>query len=290
MVQQHCIAFPQEPIDRRILDSLFGLNAAHAILVLLTPLTGWLYHIDSDNIYHRGPLFWLSVLVTGLLLLASLELLIVHRQRIGRKNFYTLVLFLLPPIAAIVLQVAFYGMSFVLTSVVVSFLIVLLNIQDQDIYTDYLTGINNRKKFDLYLQQKIDSSREGKTFSAIMLDLNGFKPINDVLGHDIGDEALRTVTKLFCSCIGETDFIARIGGDEFCIISDIANEPELAQLAEKINGCLAEFNDTNARPYKLSVSMGCAVYNQEAGMTLVDFKRHIDSLMYLSKKKHLAKN
>jgi len=181
-------------------------------------------------------------------------------------------------------------MSFVLTSAVVSFLIVLLNIQDQDIYTDYLTGINNRKKFDLYLQQKIDSSREGKTFSAIMLDLNGFKPINDVLGHDIGDEALRTVTKLFCSCIGETDFIARIGGDEFCILSDIANEPELAQLAEKINGCLAEFNDTNARPYKLSVSMGCAVYNQEAGMTLVDFKRHIDSLMYLSKKKHLAKN
>jgi diguanylate cyclase (GGDEF)-like protein len=117
----------------------------------------------------------------------------------------------------------------------------------------------------------------------MMLDLNNFKPINDVLGHDVGDEALRTAARLFCSCIGETDFIARIGGDEFCIISDIVSEYELAQLSERIRMCLLQFNETNSHPYRLSVSMGYAVYDREAGMTLAEFKRHIDSLMYSSK-------
>ncbi len=283
VVYVHSIVLPQEPVDRRVLGFLFALYAVHVFLILSTPFTGWLYYIDSSNVYHRGPLFWVSVLIIGLILLVSLVFLLVHRQRIERGNFRTLALFIVPPVTGIALQYALYGMSFVLPSVVISFLIVLLNLQDQDIYTDYLTGINNRKKFDLYLQQMIDLSREGKTFSAIMMDLDDFKAINDVYGHDTGDDSLRTAARLFSSCIGETDFIARIGGDEFCIISDIASEAELVELAERIKNCLAEFNETNSRPYKLSVSMGYAVYDLEGGMTLAEFKRLIDSLMYSNK-------
>ena len=229
----------------------------------------------------------MSVLLIAIILLASIVFLLLHRQKIGQGNLRTLMLFVLPPVSGIALQWMFYGLSLVFPSLAISFLIVLLNLQVQDMYTDYLTGINNRKKFDLYLQQKIEASRDGKTFSAIMMDLNDFKSINDVYGHHVGDAALQAAAKLFRSCIRETDFIARIGGDEFCIITDITSKPQLRKLVERINKSLAEFNESNSRPYKLSVSMGYAVYDPESGVTLEEFKRHIDSLMYT--RKHSAK-
>jgi len=283
----HSIVFPQKPLDRRIVAFLLVIYAVHLFLMLSTPFTGWLYCIDSDNVYHRGPLFWVSVLLIAIILLASIVFLLLHRQKIGQGNLRTLMLFVLPPVSGIALQWMFYGLSLVFPSLAISFLIVLLNLQVQDMYTDYLTGINNRKKFDLYLQQKIEASRDGKTFSAIMMDLNDFKSINDVYGHHVGDAALQAAAKLFRSCIRETDFIARIGGDEFCIITDITSKPQLRKLVERINKSLAEFNESNSRPYKLSVSMGYAVYDPESGVTLEEFKRHIDSLMYT--RKHSAK-
>lgn len=68
-----------------------------------------------------------------------------------------------------------------LNSVVLSSLIVSLNIQNQNIHIDYLTGVHNRKKLKIYLKKKISKSSENKTFSAIMIDLDNFKSINKQL-------------------------------------------------------------------------------------------------------------
>ncbi len=288
LLYAYSIVFPKKRIDIRLLAFVLGINAVNVVMVILTQFTGWLYYFSSNNIYHRGPIFWLSVLITVIIILGSLGFLMVNRKRIDEKYYYTLLFFLFPPLMGIFLQVAFYGMSLVLNSVVVSFLVVFLNIQNHNIYTDYLTGINNRKKLDLYMQQRIDSSSEGKTFSAILLDLNNFKSINDVYGHYMGDDALRTSVKLFCTCLVKTDFIARIGGDEFCIISDTSSKRELKKLAGKINRCFAKYNESKIRPYRLTVSMGYAVYDHQSRMTMAEFQKHIDTLMYYSK--HAKRN
>ncbi|MDD2216002.1 MAG: GGDEF domain-containing protein, partial [Eubacteriales bacterium] len=175
-------------------------------------------------------------------------------------------------------------LSLILNSVVISILIAFLYIQNQDMHTDFLTGVNNRKKLEAYLKKKINKSNENKTFSAILLDINNFKSINDTFGHDMGDDALETAVKLLKSCLRSTDFIARFGGDEFVIILDVSNKDDLEVTVCRINSCVGEFNQSNSKPYKLGFSMGYAVYDYHSHMNIKEFKKQIDILMYQNKR------
>jgi GGDEF domain-containing protein len=81
--------------------------------------------------------------------------------------------------------------------------------------SDSLTGLPNRRALDEHLDEEIKrSKRSGKPFSVVMMDLDGFKRINDTLGHEGGDDVLRTISKAFQKALRATDFLARYGGDE----------------------------------------------------------------------------
>ena len=216
----HFQVFSEERKTRQLYYPLFAINAINAAILVLSQFFGWYYYIDSDNIYHRGPLFLLPAFITVTLILVAFVMTVKHRKRLEKKHFLSLVFFAFPPFVCIILQIIFYGMSLMLNSVVFSLLVVFLNIQNRSVYTDYLTGVNNRKKLDTYLKKKVSASTEDKSFSAILIDLNNFKSINDNFGHDMGDNALETAANLLKSCLRSNDFIARYGGDEFCIILD----------------------------------------------------------------------
>lgn len=171
-----------------------------------------------------------------------------------------------------------------LNCVVLSLLIVFLNIQNQSIDTDYLTGVYNRKKLETYIKGKVSRSSENKTFSAILLDLNNFKAINDTFGHDVGDNVLETSAKLLKSSIRSNDFLARFGGDEFCIILDVSDRTNLEATVSRINDCIEKYNESCDHPYKISFSMGYAVYDYNSGMKVEEFQKQIDTLMYENKR------
>ena len=108
------------------------------------------------------------------------------------------------------------------------------------------------------------SNRE-KVFSAILIDINNFKYINDTYGHNIGDSALEAAAKLLKSCLRTSDFIARYGGDEFCIIPDISNKNDLEAL---ICGLITALkNITSLNPILTSLSsvwvMQCMTTNHK---------------------------
>lgn len=280
----HDQVFQEEEKTRRLYYPLFAINFINAVLIVVLQSYQKFYYIDSDNIYHRGPFFLISVLLVVILMIVAFVLVIVNRKKIEKKHYFSLMFFSVPPFVCIILQVAFYGISLILNSVVLSFLIIFLNIQNDTIYTDYLTGVNNRKKLELYLRRKIRTSTENNTFSAVMIDLNGFKFINDTFGHDMGDNALEVSAKLFNSCLKSTDFIARFGGDEFCMILDVSDRSVLEEIVCRINRTIKEYNESGVRPYKISVSMGYAVYDYHSSMTMEEFQKHIDILMYENKK------
>lgn len=287
LLYAHYQVFKDAEKTKRLYKPLIAINIAHGIMVILSQFYGWFYYIDSFNIYHRGPLFWLTASFTIVMLLATFVLIIVNRKKIDRKHFFSLAFFAVPPFLCIVIQLTFYGISIMLNSVVLSLFIVFLNIQNHSIYIDFLTGVNNRKKLEIYLKGKINSCIESKTFSAIMIDLNNFKSINDTFGHDVGDNALQISAKLLNSCLRTNDFIGRFGGDEFVIVLDICNRIDLEEVVSRINYSVEKFNETSHKPFKISFSMGYAVYNYNSQMKIDEFLKHIDMLMY--EDKHASK-
>ena len=283
LLYAHGEVFQDIKKTRRLYYPIIVINVVHAFMVVLSQFYGWFYYIDSNNIYYRGPLYWLTALITILMLVISFVFIVANRKKIDKKHYLSLVFFVVTPSVGIVLQMLFYGISLILNSSVLSMLVLFLNIQNHSIYIDFLTGVYNRKKLEIYLKEKINASSVNKTFSAIMVDLNHFKSINDNFGHDVGDEALQIAAKLLNSCLRTNDFIARYGGDEFVIVLDVDNSTDLEEVINRINNSAKLYSKSNSRPFNLSFSMGYAVYNNSSNMRIEEFLKRIDMLMYENK-------
>jgi len=139
---------------KRLFYPLVAIDFIHAFMVILSQFYGWLYYIDSNNIYYRGPFYWFTSLITIVMILISLILILINHKKIEKKHFLSLILFVAIQFMGIILQLTFYGISIMLNCVGLSLLIVFLNIQNSSIYNDFLTGVNNRKKLEIYLKDK----------------------------------------------------------------------------------------------------------------------------------------
>ena len=130
--------------------------------------------------------------------------------------------------------------------------------------TDEMTGLLNRRGFELELSRALARARrQDETGLLLMCDLNHFKAINDTYGHPAGDAILRAVGKVLKRNTRESDYVARVGGDEFAVIMTHASLPQSEQLAEKlsalVNGMTVPWQDTNLA---VSAGFGAVTYNR----------------------------
>ncbi len=148
---------------------------------------------------------------------------------------------------------------------------------------DILTNLPNRRYFvdmikvleELYREQKRD-------FAIHFIDLDGFKEINDTMGHDTGDVVLTEIGNKLQTCILDSDFVARIGGDEFVIVqADIVSEEQAVEQKEKILALFEEPVYLNEEPARLGASIGYAFYSRVNSIT--DLLRMADRNMYEDK-------
>lgn len=274
---------------RRLVGVFSAPFALNALLTILSLNTGWYYYIDSGNIYHRGPFFIISVVINQVIMVSAFLLLIVNRKRMERKYFYALMSMGLLPALCVVLQVTIYGISFTLNGMAVSMVVAYMNIQDKRMNVDYLTGAFNRQQLDYLIEDKIRRSSRSRSFSAILLDMDNFKTINDNFGHCVGDDALRATAAILKDCIRRNDFLARFGGDEFYLILDITETEMLLEIVERINRCIRVYNKSSGKPYQLSLSMGYSTYDVRSGMSAEEFQAQIDRLMYFNKEQNKAR-
>lgn len=130
-------------------------------------------------------------------------------------------------------------------------------------YHDTLTGLPNRSLLLDRMRQALARSRRNQSRLAILFfDLDGFKQINDTLGHDAGDEVLQEVARRLSSIVREVDTLARIGGDEFVLLAiDLADEPDhgIGKIAEKCIQMVTEPFHIQGVESRLGVSIGIAL-------------------------------
>lgn len=153
-------------------------------------------------------------------------------------------------------------------------------------YQDRLTQLPNRLLFDERLDNEVKRARRNDTkFAIMMLDLDGFKQVNDEYGHTAGDELLCTVGKRLQASIRETDTVARFGGDEFIfILPDITHEQDVTKLADKMRNVIRKQCDVGDKEVEIDASMGFSIYPDDSSdpQELLDLA---DTRMYKDKRK-----
>lgn len=156
-------------------------------------------------------------------------------------------------------------------------------------YHDSLTTLPNRILFYDRLNQAIAKARRDRTsIATLYLDLDGFKLINDNLGHDAGDTLLHEAAKRIVSCVRDSDTVARMGGDEFTVILCNTKAPNATdQVANKIIDALSQPFTINGKSCSVSASIGVAIYPTH-GKTAEQLIKIADAAMYLAK--HNGKN
>lgn len=131
---------------------------------------------------------------------------------------------------------------------------------------DLLTGLPNRRLFLERLDQELKHAKRRNTpVAALFLDLNGFKSINDSVGHEAGDRLLNLVAKRLIRCVRDDDTAARLGGDEFTfILTGIKQRQDVERVAQSIINALAMPFNIGDKPVYISVSIGAAIFPQNA--------------------------
>ncbi|MST31474.1 diguanylate cyclase [Acidimicrobiaceae bacterium USS-CC1] len=234
------------------------------LLVTVIAAAGASKHTNMANLY-------LLVEVFALLYL-PLRSALVHLGAAGAA--YAVVLGLGPRTAEppAVAWLAVFGTAAVLGAVLVGLVGVLRNIARED----PLTGLANRRSWDEQLQTELErSARSGSALSVVVLDLDGFKAVNDVHGHQAGDRLLQAVARSGQAATrGGGDLLARLGGDEFAVLAPGSDEIGAHRLARRL---------TEQLPRGVSASVGVATWDRAEGAS--DLLRRADQALYQAKRR-----
>lgn len=151
--------------------------------------------------------------------------------------------------------------------------------------TDSLSGLANRNSLNEYLERLIPTmQRNEKEFAFLFLDIDHFKTVNDSLGHNIGDELLKNISSIIRKTLRPSDFIARVGGDEFVIIiQEYKSYIELSNIIQRIQDYLSQPWLIQTHPINIGCSIGVAFYPKD-GEDIVSLMKNADIAMYEAKK------
>jgi diguanylate cyclase (GGDEF)-like protein/PAS domain S-box-containing protein len=146
-------------------------------------------------------------------------------------------------------------------------------------FHDGLTGLYNRNYFSEQMARLGKDLTRSAPVSIICIDIDGLKIVNDTLGHKVGDDLLISAAKIISSCFREVDVIARIGGDEFCVILPGVDHTAAVAKKEKISKQVGAYNRLDP-PVPMNMSIGVATSGDGAGETIYDIYQRADENMY----------
>lgn len=154
---------------------------------------------------------------------------------------------------------------------------------EQLAFVDSLTGLANRVQLERALVHKLSQCSPTHRLALLYLDLDGFKQVNDTLGHGKGDQLLVEISQRLRNCLRETDVIARVGGDEFVMVIDVQEYQDLDVMATRILAVVASPVSLGNEDAQVSGSLG-AVLTEESSASPENLIKAADSAMFEAKK------
>lgn len=253
-------------------------------LTITNYFTHFLFYLDDNNSYHRGPLFYYIMFACFSLFFFTFVMIIYNKKKIRKGHFVPMLVFVFPTIVTSILAILLYGTAISWVGTTLAIFIVYLFIQSQRLGTDYLTNLYNRRELNEYLQNHLRGRRNNEKFGIIMIDINQFKSINDNWGHTVGDEVLIAHSKILKSSFRSGEFISRYGGDEFIVVMEATCIEDVSVAVKRFINAINLFNTTNINPWQLSVSIGYDLYDPSSSdLSIDELLNHVDRLMYKAK-------
>jgi diguanylate cyclase (GGDEF)-like protein len=252
------------------------------VTAILSPFFGFVFTVSPDNVYSRGILFPVAVMIVYMYLLLGIIYVIQNRKNLMLSEFFLLIAFGSFPIIGGIAQSLFYGVLLMWSSAAFALVFVYIYLQERLIHLDSLTTAWTRKSFDYYIAKRL-RQKNAEPFGGIYFDIDHLKRINDQYGHLEGDQAINEIINRVRGVMNSNEIIARLGGDEFIIISPGKDKERLKNLIKDIQLSLSVFNENHEKPYALSCSYGYGIYSDEY-KSIDQFLRFIDHKMYQSKK------
>lgn len=153
---------------------------------------------------------------------------------------------------------------------------------------DGLTGIANRRSFDVFIREEWDKMQaNGATLSLLLIDVDYFKNYNDYYGHVAGDDCLVKIARALASCARRTgELVARYGGEEFVVVLPSTNEDQAAAVGEKMRRTIEELHidhEDSDVSQQVTISIGIATTTSKATSTLEKFLETADEALYVAK-------
>ncbi len=260
------------------------------LFLVINLFTKSVFIIDENNVYHRNTGY---LLYAGLAFFymgyASVRGLIAIRRanwKEEKRRYYPMVYFIIPAAIGGIIQTFIYGLTLIWVFVAVSIMMLYIDSLNQQISADPLTGINNRRELNMYLLHETKDSDNKGILALIMMDVDGFKLVNDTYGHFYGDGILVAVADILKqSCKNTPAFLARYGGDEFCIVYPARNKHEVEDLIETIQSNVIAWNRLQTEPVTIGLSIGYSVWNPDTDEYVEELYKRADQEMYLAKSK-----
>lgn len=259
------------------------------IFVFMSLSNGYIFYIDGTNTYRRGKWFFVAVL-SGLfyVCVSYLQMTVYARrsklEKSMKSSLVPLVYFIpLPACIALVLHLSIQGMEVIGVAMAITMLLIFLQIQNIHANKDYLTSLYNRSLGEQYLQHLFMHKHKGMHVGGMLVDINGFKAINDTFGHDLGDMALQMMARVLKDSFSRDWIICRYGGDEFLIFRELESGRILEESVGNLQRNLAAFNSREDLPVPLTISIGFDSTEDTLLKDWAAFIKRLDERMYAQK-------
>lgn len=260
---------------------LYGIPVCLAVaMMVVNHFTGWVFTIEEGNAYTRQ----LGVYINGALVYILLFVLFIisrnYKKHISGQLLQVIFCFFTLPIIGGIVQLAFFGLTLTWPMCALATMMAFVLIERDALIKDPLTGLSTRAQLEHRIKHKL---KRREPFSLMLMDLDDFKRINDLYGHDKGDETLIVVSSIMEKSVKRSDMVCRYGGDEFLILIE-SDEPDAGRLVQdRIEFELKYFNAKEIEPYSINMSFGVKFYDDFKYISNKSILADVDRRMYQDK-------